>query len=222
MLELKTVSERTAAGTSTQASSDGMNFAPQSRSTVSGAIMTRTRASAVRVNPTFSTVSGSTVNLGTICGTRISPPVVALAQPQLGTENLTAMYGVEMAANVFASSGDKAAVFNLMTDAVDRFCILNTGGARSDFGGGNLLDCGIVQILADNSGLSLGAAGGDVQINWNGSALEFDPLVGDDLRFSFAADSHTIDTASAAATAELLIGHPKFAFGQTSSVGNQS
>lgn len=222
VLNVGLVMARETAGTTTSVNGTaGINFAPQTRATVSGAVMTTNQLRAVTVAPTFSSVTGSTVNMGTITGVRCVAPVVALAQPQTGVETVTAYYGLHFTNIVFPTSGNKAAVFNEMSDAVDRFCILNTGGARSDFGGGNLLDCGVVQILADNLALSLGAAGGDVQINWNGSALEFDPLVGDDLRFSFASGSHTIDTASASATAEILFGHPKGAFGQTSSVGNQ-
>ena len=216
-----TVAENTVSGLRTQATMTGLSFSPQTRATTSGATMARTNQAAVTVNPTFSTVTGSTAALGTVTGIQLNAPAVALAQPQLGTETLTAYYGLRMTNITFTSSGNKAAVFNEMTDAANRFCILNSGGARSDFGGGNLLDCGIVQILADNTALSLGAAGGDVQINWNGSALEYDPITGEDLRWSFAVGSHTLESANFGTDSELRMGFDRFHFGQTGAVGNQ-
>ena len=135
---------------------------------------------------------------------------------------MTAYYGIDFENITFASSGDKVVVRSAMTDAADRFFLQNNGGARSDFGGGNLLDCGIVQILADNLSLSLGAAGGDVQLNWNGSAFEWDWLTGDDLRLSANADpSHTLQSANFGTDSEFRFGFDRFAFGQTGAVGNQ-
>lgn len=216
------VHERTTSGTSTVTQVRAISFSPQSRATVSGAVLTRTTGiTGVTISPTFSTVAGSTVNMGTIRGLECLAPAVALFQPEAGTENLTAYYGIDFANITFATSGNKVVVRSAMTDAANRFFLQNNGGARSNFGGGNLLNCGIIQILADNTSLSLGAAGGDVQINWNGSALEFDPIIGDDFRIAFASGTHTITTANGASTAAILFGHPKFAFGQTSSVGNQ-
>jgi len=73
----------------------------------------------------------------------------------------------------------------------------------------------------DNVGIQLGT-GQDVLVNWNGSALEFDPAVGDDWRLTFAAGVHTIQSPNFLGSgAELRFGYDRFAFGQTGIVGNQ-
>lgn len=230
VLNVGVVHQRLTSGTSTTTSTIGMNFSPQTRASVSGAVMTKTIGStAIQVSPTFSTVTGSTVNLGTIRGLLCNAPAVALFQPQTGTENLTAYYGIDFTNITFASTGDKVVVRSAMTDAADRFFLQNNGGARSDLGGGNLLDCGFVQILSDTATLSLGAGAGDVQIGWNGTNLEFDPIVGDNLLFGFSTvatrDTYTWQAqdfgVSETAYTELNLGFDRFAMGQTSAVGNQ-
>jgi hypothetical protein len=60
--------------------------------------------------------------------------------------------------------------------------LLNTGSGDSDFGPSLVYGTAQRQIRADNQGLVLGASF-DVHVNWNGSALEFDPVVGVDLRW---------------------------------------
>lgn len=74
----------------------------------------------------------------------------------------------------------------------------------------------------DNQGIELGT-GQDVLVNWNASALEFAPAVGDDWRLTFAANLHTIQAENfqVGAGAELRLGYNRFAFGQTGVVGNQ-
>lgn len=187
------VHERGTSGTSTSVGTTGFNFAPQTRALVSGAVMTKTTGdTGINCAPTFGTSNAAaTVNLGITTGVRMNQPAVAIGQMQLGTETWGGCYGVHMTAMTFATSGDKAAVYNEMTDAVDRFVIRNIGGARSNFGGGSLFNCGFVQILSDSASLSLGAAGGDVQILWNGTGELHDPLVGDNIRYDYATNSTT-------------------------------
>lgn len=214
--------QRSTSGTSTASQTIGVSFAASLQASVAGAVMTRTNAIGINMAPTWNTNHATaTVNLGTITGLRCVAPAQALFGQSLGTENLTAYYGVDFTNITFTTSGDKVVVRSAMTDATDRFFLQNNGGARSDFGGGLLLDCGFIQCLADNIGLSLGAAGGDVIINWNGSALEYDPAVGEDLRWSFAVGSHTLQSASFGTSSELRMGFDRFAFGQTGAVGNQ-
>ncbi len=69
---------RVSSGTSTVIQNNGMNFAPRMDTTVSGATLTRTNCNAITVSPTFSTVAGSTVNLGTIRGIQFNQPAIAL------------------------------------------------------------------------------------------------------------------------------------------------
>lgn len=230
VLNVGVTHHRATSGTSTTTQTIGMSFSPQIRASVSGAVMTYTTGpTAVNVSPTYSTVAGATVNFGTIRGLRCFAPAVALFQPGVGTENLTAYYGVDFENITFPTSGDKVVVRSAMTDAVDRFFLQNNGGARSDFGQGFILNTRLVQILTDSFGLSLGAAGGDMQILWDGASLRFDPLVGDNLLMDFAIvtgrDTYTWRANSFAGSetnyTELRLGFDRFAFGQTGAVGNQ-
>ena len=214
--------ERDSAGTSTTPQSVGVSFSPQSRALVAGAAMNKTAGDKGLVHaPKFSTVAGSSVAFGTTCAVQVQNITFGLFQPGAGTETATAVFGMDVLPLPFGGNITKAAVRSAITPASNAYAFLNTGGAQSDWGGGNHLDCGIVQILADNTSLSLGAAGGDVQINWNGSALEFDPISGDDLRWSFGTNQHTLQSSNFGSGSELLMGFERFAFGQTSAVGNQ-
>ena len=216
------VHERTSSGTSTAATTTGFSFTPQTRALVSGAVMTRTNMTAVICSPTFSTVTGSTANLGTVCGLDVAPPAVALFQPATGLETMTAQYGLQMRANTFATSGNKAAVHNLMTDAADRFCILNAGGARSDWGGGQFYDLGQIRHPYDLVGRTLGASG-DYQDGWAGAGFFFHQFNGtaDQLRLSNPSAQRFLITSEDGAP-EVNIDAGKFSLGaQTGSVGNQ-
>lgn len=216
------IHDRSTAGTSNVAQSTTISSGPQNRASVAGAVLNKTIGDNGLVHaPTFSTVAGSTVNMGTSIGIDVAPWSVALFQPQGGIENATAAYGLRMRQNTFAISGEKAALRNEMTDAANRYMLLNPGGARSDFGGGNLFNCGFVQILSNARTLSLGASGGDVQIGWDGSAEVHDPIVGDNLRIAYAAGSHTLSSSAFGSGAQLRMGFNRFAWGQTGAIGNQ-
>ncbi|MGI9486182.1 MAG: hypothetical protein ACR2RF_09965 [Geminicoccaceae bacterium] len=212
--------ERNTSGTSTTAGTTGISFSPQTRTTVSGAIMTKTDQTAVRCSPTFSTVAGSTVNLGTIRGVHCFNPAVALFQPQAGVEAMTAYVGLDVNSITFGGNVTKAAVRSAITAASNSYFLLNTGGAQSDFGNSPILNASLVQVSNDSFGLSLGAGGGDVQVLWNGSALEFDPIIGDDMRISFATDIHTIVSASTNEDSAINFNYPKGAFGEGGAPGN--
>lgn len=218
VLNIGAVHERATTGTSTTAGVTGVNFVPQTRASANGATMSRTEQTAVNCAPTFSTVAGSTADLGTVRGLRCLAPAVALLQPQAGTETLTAYYGIDFADITFPSSGDKVVVRSALTDASDRFFLQNNGGARSSFGGGDLLDCGQVQIASDVDGVVLGA-GLDVAIRFDGTRLVFDPSVGDQVRWQLATGSLVLDSDNA--SAELRMGYQRFALGQTGALGNQ-
>ena len=216
------VHERTSAGTSTATTTTGFSFAPQSRASANGAILTRTDQTAIQCRPTFSTVTGSTVNLGTVVGCDNLPPAVALFQPADGAENLTAQYGLRMQANTFATSGNKAAVYNLMTDAADRFCVLNDGGARCDWGGGQHYDTGQIRQPYDLVGRTLGASG-DYQDGWAAGDFFFQQFNGtaDQLRLSNPSAQRFLWT-SEDGTPEMNFDCSKFSLGaQTGAVGNQ-
>lgn len=218
VLNCGVVHDRSTSGTSTTAQTTGLSFAAQARASASGATMTYTTGmQAVRFAPVYSTVSGSTVNFGTLVGLDCINPAQGLFQPGAGVETMTAYYGVRVAAIPFGGNVTKAALVSSITPATNARFVRNDGGADSDFGGGDLLDCGAIFIEADNTSISFGLAD-DVGINWNGSALEFDPLSGDDLRFTFGAGIIELDSAT---PTDLVLNFPQFKFGGTGTVGNQ-
>ena len=124
-----------------------------------------------------------------------------------------------MRANAFPTTAREAVRSELVAAAAN-FCIRNLGGAQSFFADGNLFDCGFVQILSDVKTLSLGAGGGDLQIGWNGAALQFNPLVGDNMLTTFVADIHEISSASVSEDSAINFDYPKGAFGETGAPGN--
>ena len=219
VLNVGVVHERSTSGTSTTTQTIGMNFAPQTRALVSGAVMTRTTGlTALQVSPTFSTVTGSTVNLGTVRGMLCNAPAVALFQPQTGTENLTAYYGIDFTNITFASSGDKVVVRSAMTDATDRFFLQNNGGARSYMAAS-------IMRWDDAGGCEFGT-GNDVRLNWNGSQFEFAfAAFSDDLRFSNPANTRFLIEGNAGngdGGDEFNFSCHQFSLGaQTTAVGNQ-
>jgi hypothetical protein len=130
---------RVTSGTSTTTQTVGLNNSPSTRTTVVGAIMTKTTGdNAVRHAPTYSTVGFSTVNMGTQRGLWCSNPNVALFQPAAGTENMTAYIGVEQDAITFGGNVTKRALRSGLTAATNTLMIENTGGAASDFGAGGV------------------------------------------------------------------------------------
>lgn len=193
--------QRTTAGTSVATNMITVSAANQVRATVSGAVMTRTFQIGLAMSPTFSTVAGSTANLGLIIGVQMNNPAQALFQPGAGTETATAIYGLVMNAMAFGGNITKAAVLSGLAAATNSYVILNTGTAQSDFGAGSA-------HWDDNAGIQLGGttnASRDVFINWNASALEFDFAQNSDvllvsnpnagqILFDVGADEYTFNT----------------------------
>ena len=164
--------ERNTSGTSTTAGTTGISFSPQTRATVSGAVMTKTSQTAVRCSPTHSTVSGSTVNYGTIRGLHMFNPAVALFQGQAGVEAMTAYVGVDMENIAFGGNVVKAAVrSNHTSTGANSYFLLNNGNAVSDFAGSNIHFNDIFGISFGNTpttaDLNIGViAGGALFFNW--------------------------------------------------------
>lgn len=157
---------RTTSGTSTTAGVTGVSLASQTRATTSGAVMTRTGITGIAMRPTFSTVSGSTVNLGTIVGVDCFQPAVALFQPQAGVENMTAYYGIRMPNITFGGASRVVNVINSALAAATNVRVINsTGTAESDHAGN-------FNLTSDfpNGTLRIGATGGatDFQMGWVG------------------------------------------------------
>lgn len=221
---------RGTSGTSVTPQTIGLSFVPQTRASVSGAVMTRSIGlTAVQVLPTFSTVSGSTVNLGTIIGVNCRPPAVALFQTQTGVETMAGYIGLNFAAMSFGGNVTKIVVNSALAAASLSWFLLNSGGAQSDFGGGFILNVGLLQVLSNTLGLSLGATGGAMQIVFNGTNLVFNPIVGDNLIMNFSIvsgrDTYIWNAQDFAVSqtnyTELRMGFDRFSFGQTGAIGNQ-
>lgn len=215
--------ERNTSGTSTTAGATGVSFSPQTRANISGAVMTKTNQTAVRLSPTFSTVAGATANLGTIVGLQCNNPGVALFQPQAGAESMLNYWGLNVAPISFGGNVQKAAVRSAIAAASNAYFLLNVGTAQSNFNGAHLFDVGIVQHLGDGIlfSNSYGAAGGDLLEYWDGTSFVFNPLTaGPELWMQFDASGHII-TSDSPSTSQLRFAHEQFAFGQSGVVGNQ-
>lgn len=192
-----------------------VNFAPQTRATVSGATSSVTTQIGLRVAPTFSTVSGSTANLGTITGLQCSNPVVGLFQPQAGVETLTAYIGVDIDAIPFGGNVTKRALRSALTAASNTLFLENTGGARSEFNSGSI-------AFNDLAGVVFGTSD-DFNIGWGAANFYFWNFAssGDQLRFSNPSASRFLFTDDTGA-AELNFNCARFSLGaQTGAVGNQ-
>lgn len=131
--------ERNTSGTSTTPGPTGFSFSPQTRTTVSGAVLTKTAQTALRCSVTYSTVAGSTANMGLIRGLHVFNPALALFQPGAGAETATGVIGVDYNNITFGGNITKAAVrsAHISTGSLSYF-LLNTGNAVSDFGSSNI------------------------------------------------------------------------------------
>lgn len=213
---------RTTSGTSTTAQNIGLSNSPNTRTLVSGAIMTKTTGdTAVRHAPTFGTVAGSTINFGTQRGLHCINPAAGLFQPGAGAENMTAFIGVEIDAVSFGGNVTKRALRSALTAASNTLMIDNTGGAASDFKNGRI-------HVNDNTGVNFGNtdAASDVQTYWSSAVsawrLQF-ASTGDSMQFSSpAADRFLIDTNGGNSVGEFNFNCARFSMGaQTGAVGNQ-
>jgi hypothetical protein len=200
----------------------GLSFAPIMRAQSAGDSLTVNNTVGLYVGPLWNTNNGfATVDFGTIRGVHCANGSQVFLGQSLGTERCQNYIGLDMNSITMSTVGVRVAVRSALVVNAQNYFLQNNGGAQSNFGGGNLLDCGFVQCLADNVGLSLGAAGGDVVVNWNGTGLEFDPLSGADMRITFAALAHAITSSSGSGSMQLSFDYPKFAFGQSGTIGNQ-
>ena len=211
---------RTSSGTSTTAGVTGVSLASQTRAEVSGAVMTRTGITGIAMRPTFSTVGGSTVNLGTIVGCDLFQPAVALFQPQAGVENMTAYYGIRHPNMTFGGANRVVnSVNSALVAATNVRCINHTGTALSDFGGS-------IRITADLVGLILGASQ-DLTFAWAGGTntafMQFNTLSLDQLHFGNPDNGRVRleGGAGGASLEEITLDFARFHFGAPGTVGNQ-
>ncbi len=216
---------RITSGTSTAIQHISVNSAPTIRATVAGATMSwLTGACGMVFAPRYETATASsTVNMSTLAAFAAHPPAVALFSLGVGTNNATNYYGLWMLPNTFAYSGQAAAVFNEMGPAANKYCILNTGGAQSDFGSGTVTGTGQRFFAADLVGCTFGASN-DCNIGWGGAGFFFLGFSagGDQFRFSGGTNSNTIQSANFGGSgSELRLGFEAFHIGSVGAVGNQ-
>ena len=216
--------QRGTSGTSTTPGTTGISFSAQTRASVSGAVMTKTDQTAVRCSVTYSTVSGSTVNLGTIRGLHLFNPAVALFQPGAGVEAATAIIGVDVNNLSFGGNIVKAAVRSAhLSTGTNSYFLLNTGNAPSEFGGSNIHFNDISGIFFGNTSTS----NADLNIGvLSGGALFFNWVTGDtgQLRMSSEVGNGTSDRFlwTSAVRPEYTFDCDRFSFGaQAGSNGNQ-
>jgi hypothetical protein len=177
---------------------------------------------AVTQQLTFSTVTGSTINMGTSRGLWVKNTAVALFATQNGVENMTAAIGLDVDALPFGGNIVKAAVRSAITPASNSYFLLNNGNANSDHGAGHM-------YFDDNFGIAYGGAGVsnfDVWQSWNGAGGYFRTFfVGnaDALRWSNPGnDRFLFDNDGGSTTGEYNFNCAKFSLGaQIGANGNQ-
>lgn len=130
------VTQNDFASARTSPNSTGVNFVPQTKTTIAGATLTVTNQTGLNFGAQFSTVAGSTANLGTLRAVWLRNPTVGLFQPSAGVETLTAAIGVDVDAIPFGGNVTKRALRSALTAATNTLMLENTGGAASDFGSG--------------------------------------------------------------------------------------
>ena len=212
--------QRTAAGTSTAAQVTGFSFSPTSSTTVAGAVMNKTLQTALRCSPTFNTVAGSSVALGTIAAVSCVEPAVALFGSGAGTETMTAYYGVNFANMTFGGgTATYSVIRSLLNAGTNKRFLDHTGTAVSRMRGNLFFD-------VDNVGVFYGSAN-NVATYWNSADAAY--------RVQFVANTTSVlmsnpasgrilwnNTIAVTAGSEFNFNCGKFSLGaQTGAVGNQ-
>jgi len=162
----------------TSATAQGFSFSPQINPSVNGAVMNITNINCVSFSPTWNTVAGSTANFGTMRGLWAKNPAQALFGSSAGTERGAAYYGLEVD-NITIQNGfgtlPVAAMRSSISAGVNRYVILNAGGAESEFGFGDI-------HLNDDTWVKFGntLAAPDVIVGWQAtqSSLVFSTFFG--------------------------------------------
>ena len=154
---------RITAGTSTVTGTSVVASSPSARATVAGAVMTKTSGDiGLRHVSTFTTVAGSTVNLGVSRGVHYLNPTVAFFGTQTGVETATALIALDVEALPFGGNIVKAAVRSRIVAASNARFLSNLSTAESDFGAGDI-------HLNDNTFIKYGGtvAAPDVVVGWD-------------------------------------------------------
>lgn len=220
ILNAGVVHRRRTSGTSTVIQTIGLSMAAQTAASVAGAVMTRTTGIiGVNMAPTFNTVAGSTVNLGTIWGVRCVQPAVAIFGSQAGVENITAYYGLDWVNMTFGgASAISSVIRSNQASGTNRRFLDHTGNAVSRLRGNLDFD-------ADLIGVRFGASQDVFQAYAPGTdTLFFQFLTNvDQLHVGNPDDGRVRFQGGAAGAAldEITFDFARFAFGQAGTVGNQ-
>ena len=155
------------AGTSVAIQTVGLSNSPQTRSDISGGVMTKSVGDiAVNHRPTYSVVLGGTVNLGSQWGLRAQNPSLALFGSAAGIETLTAYFGVDVEAIPFGGNVLKRGFRSSLAAATNTRAIECLGTAQSDFRGQ-------INFPVDLVGNTFGASG-DWSTGWAGAGFFFE------------------------------------------------
>ena len=213
---------RITAGTSVAIQSISVSSGPSTRATVAGATMTKSNGdTGLFHRATYSTVAGSTVNLGTQRGTQFSNPIVALFQPAAGIENATALIGHEIDALPFGGNIVKRGIRSALAGATNSRFIEHTGTAESDHNGNFNLDADF-----PNGILRQGASPtSDYQQGWIGGTEQFFQSIGSPAISQIRHSSPSVDRwviSHALNQGEINIRCDRFSLGQSAGPnGNQ-
>jgi len=201
----------------TTAQSIGLAFSSQTRASAGLATMNVTNITAVSCQPTFSTAALSVVDLGTIRGLHQRNPIVALFQPQSGTETMAANIAVDVDHIAFGGNVTKAAVRSGQFAASNAYFLLQTGNAQSILRGPLIFP-------VDTIGIRFGAAvGGDMNMGWaSGNSFFLNMLANaGQWHFSNPSDNRLLLQGDVQGT-ELNMNFNRFSLGaQATQVGNQ-
>ena len=196
---------RRTAGTSTTVQTIGLSNSPQTATTVAGAVMTRTTGiTAVSDSPTWNTVAGSTINLGTVTAVRVVQPAQALFGSSAGTENITARIGLDWINHTFGSVS--SVIRSNQAAGTNRRFLNHTGTALSTHNGNLRFELDLVgNIFGASQDFTQAYAGGT-----DSFFFQHNTAFGDQLHFYNPDDGRyrIQGGAAAAATNELTLFFP--------------
>jgi hypothetical protein len=153
----------TGAGSVTVPTYRALSFAPIIRVDNAGDELHLTTTTGVIVQPLFNTRNATAIaDYGTIRGVHMNNALTVLFGLALGSEIATDWIGLDMEALTgLVVSGNRIAVRSAIINNAANFVILNTGGAQSDFGAGDV-------HVDDDTSFSLGntIAAPDAEVQW--------------------------------------------------------
>lgn len=166
----------TGAGNVTTTNYRALSFAPILRADNAGDQMHLTNIVGLFVGPLWNTRNATAVaDFGTIRGVHMANPGQVLFGLSLGTETADNVIGLDMNSITIATTGVRAVVRSALVNSAINYFLLNTGGADSTFGAGDI-------HFNDNTYVKFGGAitDGDIWLGWQSAigALNFSTFGG--------------------------------------------